>query len=144
MSKTTSSYKSSRIGNFASTFSTSLKSFKSLFSTFSRGSENSLPSYQRHLPSNASLEATPIPQDPNAPLPEPQFLPICYRSDRYATRLMQPNLIDRHVNSDGALFDLLRSSYQATRKRKLDVPVPNTYFKTHLAQPVPLAHGAIP
>lgn len=52
-----------------------------------------------------------------APPPELLFLLLCYSERRYATKLLQLDLITQGVNSDKALFKLLRSNYNAMRSR---------------------------
>jgi hypothetical protein len=114
MNETTASTSSPRSSTFTSTFSASLKSFGSFFSVSSTNSKNSLPLHERHSSPNSAPHGSPIPQDPNTPPPEPQFLPICYSEGRYATRLLQPELVKLRIDSDQAFFDLLRASYQST------------------------------
>lgn len=111
----TNSANSSRVSSFTSTFSTSLKSFSSFFTLSNQGSENSLPLHERHSPSNTLSQGNPTPHNPNTPPTEPEFLPICYSEGRYATRLLQPELVTLRMNSDRAFFKLLRDSYQSTR-----------------------------
>ncbi|KAE9376310.1 hypothetical protein N431DRAFT_462155 [Stipitochalara longipes BDJ] len=89
----------------------------SLFAVFGKGTQSSLPLHERHTRSNALSrddQTLPVPQ---MTLPKPQFLPICYSEGRYATRLMQPDLVTQNINSDRAFFELLRKSYQVTRGR---------------------------
>ena len=102
----------SQVHSFASTFSTGIKRLTGFFTLSSRSTENSLPVHELHLPLSQSNST---PQDPNTPRPEPQFLPICYSEGHYATRLMQPDLVTQNIDSDRALFELLRKSYQATK-----------------------------
>ncbi|PMD29704.1 hypothetical protein L207DRAFT_235775 [Hyaloscypha variabilis F] len=102
----------SRVHSFSSTFSAGIKSITSFFTLSSRSTENSLPVHEQHVPLS---EGNPTPHDPNASKPEPQFLPICYNEGRYATRLMQPDLVTQNIDSDRALFKLLRKSYKATK-----------------------------
>jgi len=93
MSKTTSSSKSSRIGNFVFTFSTSLKSFSSLFSTFSRGSGklasllSTTLAVQRHL---GSYPNTVEPQCTASGTPISSHL-LQERPIRHSTHAAQPH-----------------------------------------------------
>jgi hypothetical protein len=111
------STESSRVSDSASSFSTCLRSISSFFTTSGRSTENSLPLHERHLPPNALPHGNPQPLDSATPLLEPQFLPICYSEGRYATRLLQPELVSLQVNSDRAFFNLLRDSYHSTRRK---------------------------
>lgn len=107
----------SRVSSFASIFSSSLKSFGSLFTVSRRESKNSLPLHERHSSVNLQPQSNPKPTVPIVPQAEPQFLPICYSKGRYATRLLQPDVVKLRIDSDQAFFHLLRTSYNSTKRK---------------------------
>lgn len=91
-------------------------SIRSLSSVFNFGSkpttvEDGLPLHSLpKAPAVASTnQATPLPQDL-------LFLLLCYSEGRYATKLLQLDLISLAATSDKTLFKLLRSNYYSMRR----------------------------
>ncbi|MCJ1369949.1 hypothetical protein MMC20_001161 [Loxospora ochrophaea] len=86
-----------------------LVSFLNFFRTREETREASLPHYQ--TPQQNHNQPTPPPSPPADRL----FLLICIPHRKYANKLIQVDV--RKINSDQALFTLLRNSYKSMRSR---------------------------
>jgi len=80
-----------------------------------QGIETGLPLHERQAPDN-QLDNDNL--RPRIPTPLPQellFLLLCYSHGRYATRLVQIDLVTLQAKSDRALFKILRDTYHSMR-----------------------------
>jgi hypothetical protein len=82
-------------------------------------SEGGLPLYEPYSPANILGHRTSSVQLPQAPPPELLFLLLCYSEGRYATKLLQLDLVNLQATTDKALFKLLRCNYASMRGRLL-------------------------
>jgi hypothetical protein len=82
-------------------------------------SEGGLPLHERCSPTKVLGQGSSSVQLPRAPPPELIFLLLCYSEGRYATKLLQLDLVTLQAISDKALFKLLRCNYASTRGRLL-------------------------
>ena len=75
--------------------------------------ETGLPLHEISSPTThlESYQASPLPSPPVDLL----FLLLCYGEGRYATKLLQLDLITQNATTDEALFQLLRQSYTSMR-----------------------------
>ncbi len=95
----------------------------SIYSTLSAFSFNSKKNIENGLPLHTMQPTNPFIDHANTPPPSsipPQdllFLLLCYDSSRYATRLLQLDLVTLNASSDRAVFTLLRSNYHSMRSR---------------------------
>ncbi|KAH8590416.1 hypothetical protein B0O99DRAFT_634829 [Bisporella sp. PMI_857] len=100
------------------------------FQSFSNGnfSLNSVLSFKRSQRSPPDLplhEIQPLSNEnnvrqtqlPNPSLPQPEriYLLLCYNEGRYATRLLQLDLMELKAHSDLTIFKLLRENYESMR-----------------------------
>ncbi|KAH8596219.1 hypothetical protein B0O99DRAFT_686263 [Bisporella sp. PMI_857] len=93
-----------------------LSNLTSIFSARStQSSEPGLPLHQVKPESNEACKVQPQLQDPESPPPELIYLLLCYNVGRYATRLLQLDLIEFKAHSDLTLFKLLRENYESMR-----------------------------
>lgn len=79
--------------------------------------EGGLPLHERYSPTPEAGQGTSCEQVPKVPPPDLLFLLLCYSQGRYATKLLQLDLVTLQVTSDKALFKLLRCNYASMRCR---------------------------
>jgi hypothetical protein len=113
------SSRSSTFSSLARTLSSGLGSARSMLSFGAKKSEGGLPLHERCFPTNVLGQGTSSGQLPEAPPPELLFLLLCYSEGRYATKLLQLDLVTLQATSDKALFKLLRCNYASMRGRLL-------------------------
>lgn len=114
----TTSGKSSAFSSASRTASNGLSILRSILTWGSaKGIKDGLPLHERPPPSS-QLDAAPAhPAVSETPLQELVYLLLCYSQGRYATRLLQLDLIQLQAKSDKALFNILSDNYEGMRGR---------------------------
>ena len=112
------SSKSSTFSSARSTFSIGLSSLRNMLTWRSTKSiEDGLPLHEKPSTGN-QLDAAPThPADPGTQVQELAYLLLCYSQGRYATRLLQLDLIQLQAKSDRVLFKILRDNYDGMKGR---------------------------
>ena len=81
----------------------------------SGGVDPGLPLHEQESPNNQVDIGNLQFQPPGVPKCELLYLLLCYSNGRYATRLLQLDLITLRAKSDKALFTILRENYRSMR-----------------------------
>jgi hypothetical protein len=110
------SSRSNSMSSITKVFSDGVQSVRSMLTSSSEDSlEADLPLHERSA-SNSTLEkGDSRPEMPKTPATELLWLLLCYSQGRYATRLLQLDLINLNANSDKRLFEIMRDNYLTMR-----------------------------
>jgi hypothetical protein len=111
-----SSSRSNSMSSITKVFSDGVQSVRSILTSSSEnGLEAGLPLHERSS-SNSTLENGDLSSEmPHAAPMELLWLLLCYSQGRYATRLLQLELISQNAKSDRRLFEIMRDNYCTMR-----------------------------
>jgi hypothetical protein len=93
-----------------------------------------LPLHERHSPESQLGTCQTQPEGPPSPAEELVYLLLCYSQGRYATRLLQLDLVKLQAKSDKALFRILHNNYNEMRGHWL------AYLSLHTLTSIKFVH----